>query len=100
MLPARSGETPFEFPGADLELLAQVEHKRFVAERIRQGFTTVDTGEDAKRDIRLVGWDELTEEVKEIDRDLIRGIPRMLSRAGYALVKVCRGKPPESKGAQ
>ena len=36
----------------------------------------------------LVPWKELPEDEKEKDRDLVRGIPVILARAGYAIVKV------------
>jgi hypothetical protein len=32
-------------------------------------------------------WVELPDEEKEKDRELIRGIPRILTKAGYAIVK-------------
>jgi hypothetical protein len=35
----------------------------------------------------LVPWKKLPENGKEKDRDLVRGIPVILARAGYAIVK-------------
>ena len=35
----------------------------------------------------LVPWEKLPEEEKEKDRDMMRGIPVILARAGYAIVK-------------
>ncbi len=35
----------------------------------------------------LLPWDQLPENQKEKDRELVRGIPKILARAGYAIVK-------------
>ena len=35
----------------------------------------------------LVPWNQLPEKEKEKDRDLVRGVPVILARAGYAIVK-------------
>jgi hypothetical protein len=39
-----------------------------------------------------VDWEALPEKTKEIDRDLVRGIPEMLARVGYAVVALKGGR--------
>jgi len=89
MIPARSNEPPFNFPGDDLERLAETEHVRWVEARIATGWKYAgETNKEKKRHNCLVPWKELPEDEKEKDRDLVRGIPAILARAGYAIVKV------------
>jgi hypothetical protein len=88
MIPARSNEPPFNFPGEALEVLAQAEHLRWMMSKLNDGWTYGPKTEKAKKRNRcLVPWDQLPEEEKEKDRDLVRGIPQILARAGYAIVK-------------
>ena len=52
------------------------------------------TDEDPKRNEYLVAWDEVPEEIKQIDRDMIKGIPQILAKAGYAVVQLKRQNQP------
>jgi hypothetical protein len=38
-----------------------------------------------------VAWERLADAEKEKDRDLVRGIPVILARAGYAIIKAKGG---------
>jgi hypothetical protein len=88
MIPARSNEPPFKFPGASLEELAEAEHVRWMQSKFDEGYAYAPETDKAKKLNKcLVPWKELPEEEKEKDRDLIRGIPEILARAGYAIVK-------------
>jgi hypothetical protein len=88
MIPARSNEPSFTFPGDDLECLAEVEHNRWARSRLDDGWTYApETNKNKKQHKCLVPWEKLPEEEKEKDRDMVRGIPVILARAGYAIVK-------------
>ncbi len=88
MIPARSNEPPFNFPGAPLEILAEEEHERWMRALIGTGWACAPvTDESQKLHQCLLPWSDLPEEEKEKDRDLVRGIPRILARAGYAIMK-------------
>jgi len=88
MIPARSNEPPFDFPGDALERLAEIEHERWMHAKLANGWRYgLQTDKDKKLNQCLLPWNELPEEEKEKDRDLVRGIPKMLARAGYAIVK-------------
>lgn len=110
MIPARSNEPPFDFPGVDLELLAAMEHDRWMKAKVEAGWRwapETDKVNQLHKDLlpwrrlgderraqltpveaRAIGHEELPEPEKEKDRVLIRGIPKILARAGYTVVKV------------
>ena len=86
MIPARSNEPPFNFPGKPLEVLAEAEHKRWMQSKLDDGWIYASETDKAKKLHKcLVSWKKLPEEEKEKDRVLVRGIPEILSRAGYAI---------------
>ena len=88
MVPARSNEPPFNFPGAPLENLAEREHIRWMRAKLEAGWTYAPKTDPVKKQNQcLVTWDKLPDSEKEKDRDLVRGIPQILARAGYAIVK-------------
>jgi hypothetical protein len=88
MIPARSNEPPFNFPGDDLEWLAEEEHVRWMESKLDDGWTYGPATDREKKNHKcLVLWAKLPEEEKKKDRDLVRGIPEILVRAGYAVVK-------------
>jgi hypothetical protein len=87
MVPSRSNQPPLEFPGADLETLARLEHDLWMEDRLAAGFT-LGPADEPGHSPYLVPWEQLTEDVKEIDRDQIRNIPGILARAGYAIERV------------
>jgi hypothetical protein len=89
MIPAGSNDPPFDFPGQDLERLAEMEHERWMALKMTAGFRYGEENSEAKRTHQgLLRWQELPETEKEKDRDIIRGIPRVLAAAGYTIAKV------------
>ena len=88
MVPARSNEPPFNFPGEPLEILAEAEHERWMQSKLDDGWVYAPETDKAKKLHKcLVPWDQLPEDEKEKDRDLVRGIPNILARAGYTVVK-------------
>jgi len=88
MIPARSNEPPFNFPGEPLEILAEAEHERWMQSKLDNGWVYAHKTDKARKLHKcLVPWKELPEEEKIKDRDLVRGIPEILARAGYAIVK-------------
>lgn len=89
MHPARSNEPPFGFPGNDLEKLAEQEHERWVNYKKSTGWQYAPkTDKIAKLHRLLVPWNDLPDEEKEKDRLLVRQIPTILAKAGYAVKKI------------
>ena len=88
MIPARSNEPPFNFPDGSLETLAEAEHDRWMQALLQDGWTYAsETDAREKHNSCLVPWKDLSEPERVKDRDLVRGIPEILARAGYAIVK-------------
>jgi hypothetical protein len=89
MIPARSDEPAFEFPGAHLETLSEMEHERWMNKKSEAGWKYADTT-DKKQQLHqaLVPWVELSEEDKEKDRVMVRQIPDILAHAGYTIVRL------------
>jgi len=79
-------ETPIE-PLAlnvdEIEILAEMEHGRWVVDRLQQGYRYAE-----KRDLArklhpdLVGWSKLADPVREWDRNAVRNWTRLLADAG------------------
>jgi len=89
MIPARSNKPTFNFPGEPLEKLAEAEHIRWMQSKLDAGWSYASFTDNAKKMNKcLVLWKDLPEEEKEKDRDLIRGIPEILARAGFAVEKL------------
>jgi len=88
MVPARSNEPPFDFPGADLEFLARLEHQRWMEDKISTGWRYAQqTDKERKLHTGLLDWEALPEDEKDKDRILIQQIPKILAKSGYAIVK-------------
>ena len=68
-----------------VELLAMFEHKEWVRERVSSGWLYGETKNiEMKTSPYLVPYAELSEEIKDLDRDTIRNIPELLRRIGMA----------------
>lgn len=92
MIPSRSNEQPQEFPGDDLEALAEYEHELWMEAQLAAGFRLgIPTPQQPLLNEHLVSWNDLDDRIKQIDRDLVRGIPHILAEAGYAILKVTEG---------
>ncbi len=80
----------FQFTTEEIERMAQMEHQRFVEERLRAGWTYAPGPQSIERRTSpiLVPWDELPECEKEKDRDMVRELPRFLARAGLQVYRL------------
>ncbi|MDH3300013.1 MAG: NAD-binding protein [Acidimicrobiia bacterium] len=74
------------FTPDEVEVMAKMEHERFIEDRLRSGWTPGPKDIEAKTTPFLIPWDELSEDVKDKDREAVRGMPTFLSRAGYQIV--------------
>ncbi len=76
----RWGAEPDQLTTEEIEALARLEHARWVGDRKRLGWRPGPEKDVArKRTPYLVGWDELSEDVKELDRNAVREIPELLA---------------------
>ena len=89
MIPARSNELSFEFPGTFLEELAKMEHERWMNMKLSAGWKPAPkTVKDNKLHADLVPWDKLSDIAKDKDRDFVRAIPGILANAGYTVFEL------------
>lgn len=88
-VPAQGAEpAPYEFPGEQVELLAEMEHGRWNAERLLAGWRYGPVRDaSARLSPWLVPWSLLPEHIREYDRIFVRGIPVALARHGYGVRK-------------
>ncbi len=83
---------PFSFTPEEIEIMAKIEHDRFIRERKRQGYRYgAEKSAELKTSPTLVPWDELSEEEKEKDRDVARHIPELLARARFRIYRLNTG---------
>jgi hypothetical protein len=83
----RAEDAPdFAFTGTELEMLARMEHDRWAADLVRDGWRPGDVKDpESKTHPMLVDWDELSEAERDKDRDAVRKIPATLRLAGFRL---------------
>jgi hypothetical protein len=71
----------FRFSDKEIERLAKMEHARWNAERFLAGWKLgKERDKDKKTSPYLVAWDELPEDIKDYDRNIVRELPKMLAR--------------------
>jgi hypothetical protein len=77
-----------EFTDLDVETMAEMEHGRWVVERLKQGWRYGPSRDpDRKLSPYLVAWKSLPEGVREWDRDAVRSYPQVLKAAGLEVYK-------------
>jgi release factor glutamine methyltransferase len=87
-----------ELEDVEIERLARMEHERWVAERLGDGWTPGPERDLInKRTPYLVAWEELSEAARDLDRDTVREIPRFLADAGLGIVRRA-GEPDSAAG--
>jgi hypothetical protein len=87
--PAKAGAREPRLTEAEIETLARLVHERWYEERQRSGWKWGAARDDESRiHPDLVSWDELSEERREIDRHIVRGLPHALAVCGQRLVRV------------
>jgi len=75
----------FEFTGAEIELLAPMEHERWVEERLSNGWTVGPKDMRKKTTPWLTPYEKLPPAEQEKDRESVRAIPKFLAKAGLAI---------------
>jgi hypothetical protein len=80
----------FQFTQEEVELLAQMEHERWVAERRREGWTYSPGPKNMVRRTSpyMVTWRDLRDDVKEWDRVFIRGLAAFLAKDAFQIIRL------------
>jgi hypothetical protein len=89
MVATRGSEASNKFQNDEVEKLAIIEHERWMKEKLDAGWQYAKMTDKAKKLNKfLISWDKLPEDEKEKDRVLVKGIPIILAKAGYIMVKI------------
>ena len=85
-----------EIGGEMLERLAEAVHRVWMEGRLGDGWRLGDRiDKEEKIHTCLLPYEQLSETDKESDRDVARGLPRILELAGYRMIQV----PAEKKNS-
>jgi hypothetical protein len=77
-----------DFDKDTLEHLAEAAHRVWMEGKLRDGWKYRPVTDKANKiHSSLVPYDQLSEADKESDRDIVRGIPKILAAAGYKMVR-------------
>jgi hypothetical protein len=78
----------FEFVPEEIELMAKMEHERYVKERLARGWRYGPIRDTRRKtNPTLIPWEQLSEEEKEKDRISVRNIPKLLSMVGFQIYR-------------
>jgi ppGpp synthetase/RelA/SpoT-type nucleotidyltranferase len=87
----------FKFEKSDLakiEQMAEMEHGRWNAERLRDGWRYGAKKDEAlKLHNCIVPWGKLPEDIKHYDRDAVRLFPTVLAKAGLEIFRLKKAAP-------
>lgn len=79
---------PMRIEAEELEELSRAEHDRWMGAKLKDGWRHADRRDDAARlHPDIVPYDALSERVKDLDREQVRAITRMLSAAGQRALR-------------
>jgi len=83
------GASDFEFTPQEIEILAEDEHRRWMAGKQQQGYVLgkVKHDEPPKTHPCMVPWSKLSDVEREKDRLVCRGIPVILAKAGFTVYR-------------
>ncbi len=83
------GSGPYaELSKKEVEELARMEHLIWMDRKKADGYALADVAtESPKQSPYLVPWEKLDKEFKDVDREFIRAIPKILKKAGYVIIK-------------
>jgi len=79
-----------QFSAEELDIMAQMEHGRWVIERLKSGWT-----QGPQRNISqkvspyFVAWSMLSEDAKDKERKIVSNIPKLLASIGLQVCKKC-----------
>jgi hypothetical protein len=88
LLPARNNKAPSRFSNGEVEILARMEHERWMQQKVDTGWQYSAATDKAKKLHRyLIPWEELPADEQQKDRLLVKSIPEIVAKAGYTVVR-------------
>jgi hypothetical protein len=99
-MPLPAPDAPlFQFAPAELETLSRQEHVRWMNTMAATGWTFGTPRDDARKiHPQIKPWEDLDEPNRDKDRDAVRGIPRMLADAGFAIRRATSARADKRSG--
>ena len=89
MVPVFDPAQDFSFDDEEVQVLARLEHERWMTERVAKGFEFGPVrGERVRPD--LVPWEDLSDEARLRNTQTVRRIPDMLARTGFQVLRHSR----------
>jgi hypothetical protein len=86
--PADTGLGVTALTDDEVEILSQLAHERWTRERLRNGWRYGDARDDDRRvHPDLIPWEQLPSDRRDIDRQLVRQLPRIVAASGQMLVR-------------
>lgn len=86
---------PLQFTREEVESMARMEHERWMEERLRDGWTHGPKNEEQRTNPNLVSWHKLPEDVKKLNREMVRALPTFLAKVGLQVYRLERSQSPE-----
>jgi hypothetical protein len=93
------GAPAFEFTEAEFETLAVAEHKRWVTERLESGWRPGPRDVERKTTPYLIPFDDLPDDIADLDRDAVRQIPDALALVDLKAVRSADGAKHATQSA-
>ena len=77
-----------EFTVEELDMLSEMEHERFNAERLQRQWRTGPRSSGKRTTPFLVPWRDLTQDWKDVDRVMVECVPKVLATAGWKIYRM------------
>lgn len=77
-----------EFSTEELDMLSEMEHERFNAERLQRQWRMGPRSSGKRTTPFLVPWRDLTQDWKDVDRVMVECVPRTLALAGWKIYRM------------
>ena len=78
-----SWDQPSSFAEDEVEIMAEMEHDRWMQERRDDGWTSGPKDPARRTTPYLVPWADLADDIREHDREFVRELPIILAELGY-----------------
>lgn len=93
-------EPLFRFPPEEIELLARMEHDRWMAAKLRDGWRYgLKKDGHAKTHPCLLPFDQLPREEQDKDRNAVQQIPALLAKVGFRVHRLTSHRDAAKGGA-
>jgi voltage-gated potassium channel Kch len=94
VIPQSAAAPEFAFTRQEIELLARMEHDRWMRERTRNGWKHGEQRDDTRKlHPDLIDWAYLSDEARDKDRNAISSLPATLHEAGFQILRLPEDGP-------